>query len=64
MERSTGCVAPVEAVLVEGGGHRLPGEGPRVYADPRLSALSGISSRDIDGREVIWNFLLAQRRPK
>jgi polyhydroxybutyrate depolymerase len=64
MERSTGCVAPVEAVLVEGGGHRLPGEGPRVYADPRLSALSGISSRDLDGREVIWNFLLAQRRPK
>lgn len=64
IERSTGCAAAVDAVFVDGGGHRLPGEGPRVYADPRLSALSGISSRDIDGRETIWSFLLAHRRSR
>ena len=63
-ERSTDCAAAVEALIVEGGGHRLPGERQREYADPRLSALSGVSSRDLDGREAIWNFLLVHRNPR
>ena len=63
-ERGTDCAAAVEALIVEGGGHRLPGEARREYADQRLAALSGVSSRDIDGREFIWKFLLAQSKPR
>ena len=64
LERTEGCAAPVDAVFVEGGGHRLPGEKPRIIADRRLGALSGIASQDVDGRLLIWNFLLAQRKPQ
>ncbi len=58
--RARDCAAPVEMYSVEGGGHRLPGEGARTYADPGLAALSGVSSRDIDGQSVIWEFLLGR----
>jgi polyhydroxybutyrate depolymerase len=57
-----GCAAPVELYVVDGGGHRLPGEGPRAYADAGMSALSGVSSRDIDGAAVVWDFLVARAR--
>jgi len=59
VERAQGCAVPLEMVIVEGGGHRLPGEGPREYNDPRISALSGVSSRDVSGRDLIWNFFFA-----
>jgi len=56
VETAQGCAAPVVFHTVEGGGHRLPGEGPRVYSDERISRLSGVSSRDMDGKTVIWAF--------
>jgi polyhydroxybutyrate depolymerase len=59
IQRAEGCAAPLLAYVVEGGGHRLPGEGPRLYGDARIAQLSGISSRDIDGKSVIWTFLLS-----
>lgn len=55
--RAQGCAAPVELYVVDGGGHRLPGEGSRTYGDQGMAALSGVSSRDIDGKAVIWEFL-------
>lgn len=60
VETAQRCGAPVIMYSVEGGGHRLPGEGPRVYADERMSRLSGVSSRDMDGKSVIWSFLVQQ----
>lgn len=57
--RAHGCKAPVALYVVEGGGHRLPGEGARVRANQAMGALSGTSSRDLDGARVIWDFLLA-----
>jgi polyhydroxybutyrate depolymerase len=60
VQRAQGCARPLLAYIVEGGGHRLPGEMPRIYSDPRLARLSGISSADIDGKSVIWTFLLSQ----
>jgi polyhydroxybutyrate depolymerase len=61
LETGQSCAAPVVFYTVEGGGHRLPGEGPRVYADERLARLSGVSSRDLDGKSVIWSFLMQQK---
>jgi polyhydroxybutyrate depolymerase len=61
VETGQRCAAPVILYTVEGGGHRLPGEGPRVYADERLNRLSGVSSRDMDGKAIIWAFLMQQK---
>jgi polyhydroxybutyrate depolymerase len=55
-ERAEGCAARLEMVIVEGGGHRLPGEGTRLYGESRIGLLSGVSSRDINGRDLIWKF--------
>jgi polyhydroxybutyrate depolymerase len=60
VQRAESCARPLIAYVVEGGGHRLPGELPRIYSDPRLAQLSGVSSADIDGKSVIWTFLLSQ----
>lgn len=64
IERAQGCAAPLEMVIVEGGGHRLPGEGSRLYGESRMGALSGVSSRDISGRDLIWHFFFAGRVDK
>jgi polyhydroxybutyrate depolymerase len=56
VSRGQGCAAPVELYVVDGGGHRRPGEGARTYGDQGMAALSGVSSRDIDGKSVIWEF--------
>lgn len=56
LEKARGCAAALEMVVVEGGGHRLPGEGPRKYQNPVISALSGVSSQDVKGRDLIWKF--------
>ena len=52
---------PVEVLLyrVLGGGHTLPGGRSRLPA-----RVVGRTCRDIDGVEVIWSFLAAQRRPE
>jgi polyhydroxybutyrate depolymerase len=53
VEDGVGCAAVTRAMIVEGGGHRLPGEGQPQARNP----LSGISSREVDGADYIWRFL-------
>lgn len=62
VSRAQGCAAAVELYVVDGGGHRLPGESARTYRDQGMAALSGVSSQDIDGKSVIWEFLKLQTR--
>lgn len=62
VSRAQGCAAPVELYLVDGGGHRLPGDAARTYRDQGMAALSGVSSQDIDGKSVIWDFFKPQGR--
>jgi polyhydroxybutyrate depolymerase len=51
------CMEASEVVLftVQGGGHTLPGG--RQYLPERLI---GITSRDIDGSQIIWDFFKKQ----
>ena len=57
------CAAAVALYTIIGGGHRLPGEGTRISADQRMARLSGVSSQDIDGKTLIWEFLMANSLP-
>ena len=62
LEAHRACADGTTVVLysVDGGGHQLPRlaeAGPR-QVQPRTA---GVSSRDIDGAEVIWTFLLGDR---
>ena len=63
MQTAQNCAASSVLYTIIGGGHRLPGESARVYADQRMARLSGVSSQDIDGRALIWEFLMANRLP-
>ena len=60
VSRAEKCAAPVTLYVVEGGGHRLPGEGTRLHANEAMAERSGVSSRDIDGAAVIWDFFFAK----
>ena len=51
----TGCVAALRHILIDGGGHAWPGTGARL-----INLITGRSSREIDGNEVIWEFVAAQ----
>ncbi len=57
------CAAAVALYTIIGGGHRLPSEGTRISADQRMARLSGVSSQDIDGKALIWEFLMANSLP-
>jgi len=48
----TGCMAPLRHILITGGGHAWPGTGTRL-----LNLITGRASREIDGNEVILDFV-------
>lgn len=52
LTRYTGCVAPVEMIAVDGGGHTWPG----ARARPLLGMIVGTTARDFDATQVISRF--------
>jgi polyhydroxybutyrate depolymerase len=61
LDKLSGCKVPVELLRVEGGGHLLPrigsiGAGARANDGDR-SASQGLRNRDVDGPQLIWDFL-------
>ncbi|MCB9674266.1 MAG: prolyl oligopeptidase family serine peptidase [Alphaproteobacteria bacterium] len=57
-ERWPGCAAPVERVVIDGGGHTYP-SGPQ-YLPERLV---GTVNRDVRGQDLFWGFVSGQSAP-
>jgi polyhydroxybutyrate depolymerase len=57
------CRAGSEVALytVEGGGHRWPGSAKRIY-DGERGRITGISTQDMDGIDVVWSFFAANAK--
>lgn len=50
-----GCAMPLDYVVIDGGGHRWPGEVPRLHSG-RRGEVSGIATQDVRGVDLAASF--------